>query len=223
VKRIAVDVVLLPDPAVAEKAIAINRALVERSGSEIVLDAENCLPHVSLAMGCINPKDLDVAGQVLGQIARENSPGPLKIIGVAVITNIKGRKVSSLLIDKTEPLQGLHERIMRDLGPFLTYDVRESMLFGQGPFSDTTLQWIRTFGEKSSLSRFWPHITLGYGEAASIDRPVSFVASALALCHLGNHCTCRKVMTSIEWGERGMAPLKPRNQESECHRGSISD
>jgi hypothetical protein len=276
--RLAVDVVLLPDKAVTEQAITINRGLVERFGSEsvcekgvvgpspsekpqgaeaeagdapecivdagrqshgalqpdearatshtcseIVLDAETCLPHVSLAMGCIDPKDLDAIGRILRQFALENPPEELTVIGVAVITHAKGRKVSSFLIDKTEPLQRLHEEVLGRLSPFFTYDVTGPMLYGSGPISATTLAWIRDFPSKSSLDFFWPHITLGYGEASALDRPTSFIATHLALCHLGNHCTCRKVLTSVEWSERGMAPSKPRNQESECHRGSISD
>ena len=192
--RLAVDVVLLPDPVVAEQAMAINHSLVERFGSEIVLDAETCLPHISLAMGCIDPKDLDAIGRILRQLALENPPEELTVIGVAVITHARGRKVSSLLIDKTEPLQRLHEEVMGRLSPFFTYDVTGPMLYGKGPISDTTLAWIRNFSCKSSLDFFWPHITLGYGEAPAIDQPVSFVAPSLALCHLGNHCTCRRVL-----------------------------
>ena len=192
--RLAVDIVLLPNQAVADQAIAINRGLVERFGSEIVLDEETCLPHISLAMGCIDPNDLDAIGQVLGQIAVENPPGPLTVIGMAVITHAQGRKVSSLLIDKTAPLQRLHEEVMGRLSLFFTYDVTESMLHGKGPISATTLAWIRDFPHKSSHSFFWPHITVGCGEAPAIGQPVSFVPPNLALCHLGNHCTCRRVL-----------------------------
>jgi hypothetical protein len=200
VSRIAVDVVLLPEPALAEKAIRINHALVDRFGSEIVLDRQTCLPHVSLAMGCVDTKDLDTVGRLLVQVAGDNPPGPLTVIGVAIITNAIGQRVSSWLIAKTEPLQRLHEQIMHTLAPFFTYDVDASMLHGQGPIAASTLAWIRDFPSRSSFAFFWPHITVGYGEAPSIDTPVSFTAVSLALCHLGNHCTCRKVLTSVEWG-----------------------
>jgi hypothetical protein len=198
--RLAVDVVLLPDQAVTEQAMAINRGLVERFRSEIILDAETCLPHVSLAMGCIDPKDLDAAGRIIRQIALENPIEELTVIGVAVITLPTGQKTSSLLIDKTEPLQRLHEEVLGRLSPFFSYDVTGPMLCGSGPISDSTLAWIRDFPCKSSLDFFWPHITLGYGEASALDRPAPFMATHLALCHLGNHCTCRKLLTSVEWG-----------------------
>lgn len=45
---------------------------------------------------------------------------------------------------------------------------------------------------------FLPHITLGKGTLDAKAGETSFTASRLALCHLGNHCTCRKVLG--EWG-----------------------
>ena len=48
--QLAVDAALFPDPAMADRAMAINRGLVEQFGSEIVLDAGSCLPCLSLAL-----------------------------------------------------------------------------------------------------------------------------------------------------------------------------
>jgi hypothetical protein len=114
--------------------------------------------------------------------------------------------VSSWLIAKTSALQDLHEQALRRLAPFFTYDATESMLFGQGPAAPTTLAWIRDFPHKSSLAFFWPHITLGCGEAPGIDRPAAFAVAALALCHMGNHCTCRKVLTSVQLQNLNASP-----------------
>ncbi len=53
-------------------------------------------------------------------------------------------------------------------------------------------------GDKES-----PHITLGYGQAKPpFSFPVAFAAARLALCHLGNHCTCRKVLASCRLSGR---------------------
>ena len=68
----AVDVVLLPGEAMADKAIEANRELVEKFGEKIVLDKEKCLPHISLAMGCIEDEDIDAIGEVLKEIGNSN-------------------------------------------------------------------------------------------------------------------------------------------------------
>jgi len=44
-----------------------------------------------------------------------------------------------------------------------------------------------------------PHISVGYGEITGLPSPIEFRATQLALCHLGNHCTCRKVLASAEF------------------------
>jgi hypothetical protein len=136
---------------------------------------------------------------VLAEIAASTSPGPLTVIGTAVIVNPRGSKVSSWLIAKTERLQRLHEQVMTRLAPFLSHAPTESMLFGPGPVASPTLDWIRDFPRKSSFAFFWPHITLGYGEAPCPPSPVSFAAPRLAICHLGNHCTCRKVLALVQY------------------------
>ena len=197
--QLAVDIVILPDAALTDRAIAVNRDLVARCGSEIVLEAGSCLPHVSLAMGCIDSRQLDAAGDVLNDIVLESPPGRLTVVGVAVMTSATGRKTSSFIVDKSEALQRLHEEVMGRLWPYFSHDVTESMLHGPGPVSASTLAWIRDFRSRASFARFWPHITLGYGEAAPLDRPIPFAAAALALCHLGNHCTCRKTLASAVW------------------------
>ena len=97
--RIAIDVVLLPSQAIAETAIKANRQLPARSGDRIILDKENCLPH----------------------------------------------------------------------------------------------------------------ITIGYGELSHFLFPEEFTASKLALCHLGNHCTCRRVLASFALPGAGPSVFDPKS------------
>ena len=62
--------------------------------------------------------------------------------------------------------------------------------------SQITFDYIKAFPTKSSFENYVPHITLG---ADSIDLETGsfeFVSQELALCHLGNYCTCRKVLLS---------------------------
>ncbi|HUS73133.1 MAG TPA: hypothetical protein VMY06_08710, partial [Sedimentisphaerales bacterium] len=94
-------------------------------------------------------------------------------------------------------LQSLHEKVMDKLEPYLSSNVTEDMIYGGEEVAETTLLWIKKYREKVSFENFFPHITIGYGQIENHSLPVSFVASELALCHLGNHCTCRKILVSI--------------------------
>jgi 2'-5' RNA ligase len=195
--KIAVDIVLLPDTAVAEATIAANRDLIEKHGRHIVLDEEH-LPHISLAMGCIEASDVEPAEQVFAALAQECPPGQLTITGVATTLNARGLQVSSFILAQTDALQTLHARVMTAMEPYFSYDVTAEMIYGNEDVAETTLAWIRNYREKAAFNAFFPHITIGYGDVArSMSFPMPCTPSTLAICHLGNHCTCRKVLMSV--------------------------
>jgi 2'-5' RNA ligase len=195
--RKAVDVVLLPDEAMTDRAIEANTELVHKYGTEIVLDKSSCLPHISLAMGCIGDSDIGVAGKILKGIAEQNPVGELKVVGVQVTENAKGEKVSVFKVERTQQLRSIHERVSQKLAKYFSFDVTRDMIYGNEKVAETTLLWIKNYRENSSFEMFSPHITIGYGQVETLAGPIEFRASQLALCHLGNHCTCRKVLVSV--------------------------
>lgn len=194
----AVDVVLLPNEAMTDKAIEANAELVAKFGSEIVLNKENCLPHISLAMGCVDEKDIDSVERILRTLAEEHSLGELMVTGIRTTVNSRGESVSLFEVEKTEELQQLHQEVMEKLGAYLSYDVSSDMIYGDEEVSESALFWIANYRRKASFDKFFPHITIGYGEPDNLSFSIKFTASRLALCHLGNHCTCRKILLSFE-------------------------
>lgn len=194
--EIAVDVVLLPTEEMADKAIAANKELLKQYAHKIVLDKENCLPHISLAMGCIDERNIEEIDKILKTAAKESSLGQLSAVCIHTESNRAGEKVSVLEIEKTEALQSLHEEVMKRLEPYFSYDVEANMVLSSSETGESTLDWIKNYPEKSSFEKFFPHITIGYGEINNFSFPIKFTVSKLALCHLGNHCTCRKILAS---------------------------
>jgi len=194
---IAVDVALLPSDEMMDRAVEANRELLKQCPDKIVLDKESCLPHVSLAMGCIDEKDIGKIGDILQDVAESGSPGQLRVAGIQTGTNADGEEVSVLQLKKTERLQWLHETVMRRLEPYFSHDVTADMVLSPPAADKATLLWIRDYPHKSSFERFSPHITLGYGRIDNIPLPATFAAPRLALCHLGNHCTCKRVLFSV--------------------------
>jgi hypothetical protein len=180
-----------------DRAIEANIELVRKYGTEIVLDKDNCLPHISLAMGCIKDSDIGAAGKILEETAGQNPVGKLKVVGVQVTENAKGEKVSVFKVERTQQLQSIHERVSQKLAGYFSFDVTRDMIYGSEKVAETTLLWIKNYREKSSFEMFSPHITIGCGQAKELAGPIEFRASRLALCHLGNHCTCRKVLVSV--------------------------
>ena len=202
--RKAVDIVLLPIEAMMDKAIEANRELVEKFGKKIVLNKEDCLPHISLVMGCVDEEDIGSIKKVLETIAKESPLGQLKVVGILTAVNSRGEKVSVFEVEKTKELQSLHEMVSEKIAPYFSGDATSDMIYGDEEVAETTLLWIKNYAEKSSFANFSPHITIGYGEINEVGFPIKLAVSKLALCHLGNHCTCRKVLASISLkGDRG--------------------
>jgi 2'-5' RNA ligase len=196
--KIAVDVVLLPSEAMANQAIKVNKELLKQYANRIILDKENCLPHISLAMGCIDERNVADIEKILKSIAEKNNPGRLSIVGINIGTNSLGEKVSSFKVKKTKRLLSLHEKVMLRMKPYFSYNVTAEMVLSPPTAGESTLLWIKNYSEKSAFDNFFPHITIGYGQVNDFSFATEFTASKLALCHLGNHCTCRKILAAVK-------------------------
>jgi 2'-5' RNA ligase len=194
----AVDIVLLPDEAVTQVAIDANAKLVAEFGDEIVLNKDTCLPHISLAMGCIDETDIGEVEIILRTIAEDTPALILRTAGVAISTNAKGQSVSVIVIARDKKLLSLHNEVMNRLESYMDSNVTADMIYPSGEIAESTLMWIRHYRTNSAFAKFLPHITLGYGRLDEFSFPAEFYPSKLALCHLGNHCTCRKILAAVD-------------------------
>jgi len=200
--RLAVDVVLLPDERMTLRAIEMNRQVVRGAPGEIVLDRESCLPHVSLAMGCIERHNIGAIHAILQRLAGESNVRQLTATGICTTTNARGEVISAVEIAESGQLQTLHERVMAELTPFFARDATAEM-FCTNDVAPSSLDWVRTYPQKAAYERFSPHITLGYGVVKPVLAfPTVFAGERLALCHLGNHCTCRRILAACELSGR---------------------
>ena len=195
-KRLAVDFVLLPPTPLMDEVISLNNRLCN---SNIILDRDKCFPHISLLMGCLTHDALVNAKSVLRTIASQTKVMLLKIPGTRTVGTEFGN-VLALDIEPDKVLQSLHESIVHTLGDSLSTDAVKADVFGSSA-NDSTLGWINSFAKESSFDNFWPHITVGYlkeGSGSENIEPRSFRASRLAICHLGNYCTCRGILEEAQ-------------------------
>ena len=72
-------------------------------------------------------------------------------------------------------------------------------MFYDDAVAESTLEWVRNYPQKAGYESFSPHITLGYGQVQpAFPFPAVFTVARLALCHLGNHATCRKLLAAVD-------------------------
>jgi len=204
----AIDVVLLPPGPIMEMAIGANRTLLAGNpGGGIRLDGEDCLPHVSVAMLPARRGDIPEISAKVERITQRCSPMALTIDAVAKHRKNVGETVSTFHILRAEILQLFHKAVMNAVMPYQAAPTGPSAFSGEA--SAPSVDCLLRFPKTSAYERYSPHITLGFGDLPEIipgiDFPVRFEVTKAALCHLGSHCTCRRVLAAFDLGRGGAA------------------
>lgn len=185
---IAIDVVLLPPEEIMDLCIELNQKF--KSYKE--LGKEDFIPHISLGMACI--EDIDKVKKAFESI--EFKPLELELTEIKYYEGEEGNK-STFSVKKTKELQGLHEKIMNTLTPLIAGKVSEEMIIGD-ELSDISKFVVDNYSKEFSYENYWPHITLCCCNAEYKGFPVRFKVDTIALCQLGNGCTCRKIIKKIK-------------------------
>jgi len=192
--KIAVDVVLLPDDAMTEQAIAISARLYEKERGAFKLGREDYLPHVTLAMGVLDEGGVEKAGEMLKKIAVETKPLSLKAEKLEALVSLVGGFVFCIEVGKSPELKNIHQKVAESFIPFLTFDSSPDIFVEPATIQEGTMRFIKNFPKKFDWNEYHPHITIGRGSAEEAFTPSNFSTPTLALCQLGQFCTCRKVL-----------------------------
>lgn len=193
--KIAVDVALLPPEDIMDLAIELNRKFESLSK----LNKENNLPHITLAMGVIDESEIDLVNQKLKEISEKFSALDLEILEVNHTIKPDGKKSFFLKIKMTEELRNLHKTIMKELLPIFTYDVSVDMFNQDDKVNPISIYWVENYAKNHEDSEnYHSHISLKCNKDVIFNEvPIKFKCSKLSLCHLGDHCTCRRVLGLI--------------------------
>jgi hypothetical protein len=188
-KLIALDVAILPPPDVTARAIALSAALPQDDHG-LRLDGEH-RPHVTLTQQFVREDEFEaVCGHIDGVLQG--------LIPPRIVATGSGKEGHTIwiAIERTPELMALHERLMEALRGLERPEGTPSAFFDHDARLADVL-WVSGFRLKSSFGAYQPHITLGHGDEPPSIEPFAFDAAAVAACHLGRHCTCRRVLR--EW------------------------
>ena len=199
-KLVALDVAILPPPDVMARAIACSAALPRDASERLVLDAAH-LPHITLTQHFIRYEELDAAYAEIDEVLEGLVPLPLTISG-------SGQSGHTLwmAIERTPALLDLHERLMKALKDLERTNGDLHAFIDGGRVGD--VHWVAGFRQQAAFGAYTPHITLGHGAEPPVIERMEFEATAIAACHLGRFCTCRRVLRGWEL-KRGGEPVRP--------------
>ncbi len=200
---LAIGVVLLPPGPIMEMAISANRTLLAGNpGGGIRLDSENCLPHIPVAMLPARREDMREIIAKVDRIVRRCSPMTVTIDAVAKHRSSMGETVSTFHILRAEILTLFHKIVMNALTPYAALPVGPPIFFEEAPTA--SIDCFHRFQKTSAYERYSPHITLGFGNLPEllpgVDFPIRFEAAKAAICNLGSHCTCRRIIAGFDLG-----------------------
>ncbi|MBN2733464.1 MAG: hypothetical protein JXQ82_01205 [Methanomicrobiaceae archaeon] len=198
--KIAIDVVLLPPLNITDTALKINRMLVDLTNDySIVLDKKNCIPHISLAMGAVSVSDIDKLSEELQIAGEKYLPYEAKYKSYAAVKTSENAVVSGIDLIKDEIIINLQDEIKSILLRYNSKEITRDMIYPDDEnITDFTLDYSSAYLKNSTGDNFSPHITVGYGNIYDLESipaiPSAFECERIAICHLGNHCTCKKIL-----------------------------
>ncbi|MBU0597739.1 2'-5' RNA ligase family protein [Patescibacteria group bacterium] len=191
-KTIAVDIVLLPPKEIWEWAVQLSKEIGSNSERAEFLDNTH-LPHITLVQAYVKQDDSEKINHTIEEILKHFST--LSLIVEEIIS--EGSWVA-FRINKTEELMKLHINLVDAIQEYEQDLSRDAFILDSGEkVTDFAVNWVNNFRKNVSYNNFIPHITLGKNYEPEQMKPKNFTVDRLAVCHLGNHCTCRKILK--EW------------------------
>ena len=188
---IAIDIAILPPADVSERAIALSAALPAHESQGLLLGADR-LPHITLTQQFVPVAALDSLIAQVDQVVDSQEPLRLRVTGGG-----KGSHSVWMSVERVAPLVRLHEQLLHATGAFEVATGDAAAFLGETA-RDRDVRWVREFRRESSVDRFTPHITLGHAAEPPRVEPMDFVATRIAVCHLGRFCTCRRIIRAWE-------------------------
>jgi hypothetical protein len=188
-KLLAIDIAILPTPAVRERAVELSASLPPSESHGLRLDDEH-LPHVTLTQHFIRAEEQELAFDKVDGVLRGQKPLRLVVAGGG-----KGSSAVWMAVEAGKDLQNLHERLMEALrGVERAGGTPAAFLGGDARMGDVLT--VSSYRVNSSFAGFSPHITLGHASHPPVVERMTFQASVIAACHLGRFCACRQILRS---------------------------
>ncbi len=199
---IALDIVLEVPRTLGEQAIALNQKLDEQP-NRITLGYEAAIPHISLAMGVVEERDLEEVKKMLDEEFGNLEKFACKVGPIFQQNNANGQWLAGLSVERSDDMMYLHEDAVGILSEVGFVIPTLGSLHDYQNADPATLDIISHFRDKSSFENYHPHITLGYGSLPGLTlfEPRDITFTHVALYHLGNHATARVKLHEVRLRE----------------------
>ena len=144
----AIDVLLLPDQTMIDRAQAANARLRENYPAGFALDATHH-PHISLLQRYVRTKDLDAVYAAVGKVLNKERPAGWQLEATGYFYVIfNGMGLPGIVVQPTPELLRLQQEVIDAVAPYTVPD-GTSAAFVTTPDSPdvnaSTMQYVKTF------------------------------------------------------------------------------
>ncbi|MFO1060977.1 MAG: 2'-5' RNA ligase family protein [Dongiaceae bacterium] len=204
---IAINVLLDPDAATVEKALAVNARLRQDFPDGFALDADHA-PHITVLQRFVRLADLDAVANAAREVLR--TVQPIKLASRATgyyDLAYKNLGLMGIVIEPTKDLRRLQARIIDALAPFAaekgTADAFAPRLDG-GAISQPTVDYVNGFVPSRTGKNYHPHLTVGIGTRPFVDalkaepfEPFTVAPVSVSLYQVGDYGVAQRKLHEL--------------------------
>ncbi|GAA0653582.1 2'-5' RNA ligase family protein [Brevundimonas lenta] len=191
---LAVDVLLLPDAALIDRAATVNARLREAWPDGFALD-EAHRPHITLLQRFVHRADVQALSVAVADVFRLERPRALRLRATGFQSQPWANlDVLSYTVEVSPALRRMHQQIARIVEPF-TIKGGDAGAFapdGTDTANPDAIRRVETFVPDASDGNFAAPVVVGVAPEAAVDvieaerfRPFDFSIADAAIFHLG--------------------------------------
>lgn len=198
---IAINVLLLPDAATAEKTLSTNARLLKNYPAGFALDA-NHAPHITLVQQFVHRADLAAVANAVAAVLSNEQPAQWQSTATGFYDMAyKNLGLVGIVIEPTEGLLHLQQTIIAAVAPFAvdkgTAEAFAPRADGES-ITQATVDYVNNFVGSSSGINYHPHLTCGIGNRDFVDalkaepfEPTSCRPIGVSIYQIGDYGTAQ--------------------------------
>ncbi|MCE2837325.1 MAG: 2'-5' RNA ligase family protein [Cyanobium sp. 49614_E6] len=198
---IAINVLLLPDAATAEKTLSTNARLLKNYPAGFALDA-NHAPHITLVQQFVHTKDLAAVANAVAAALSNEQPAQWQSMATGFYDMAyKNLGLVGIVIEPTAGLRRLQQTIIAAVAPFAvdkgTAEAFAPRADGES-ITQATVDYVNNFVGSSSGINYHPHLTCGIGNRDFVDalkaepfEPISCEPIGVSIYQIGDYGTAQ--------------------------------
>jgi 2'-5' RNA ligase len=204
----AIDIALEPDATMIDHAKAANALLLKDFPKGLALDATHN-PHVTMLQQFVNTADLDKVYAAANKVLAEEKPTGWKLKAFKYYYIPDGKfGLGGIVVEPTPDLRRLQQEIIDAVTPFTAKTGTPAAFFSTADGKDIQsflIDYVANFTTVAAGEKFNPHVTIGVGTAAYLDKMLAepfeaftFSPAGASVYQLGTFGTARKELKALD-------------------------